>query len=188
MIVYGLYSTRNNQVRYVGETYNVATRLASHLSGARSGKDTSVKSEWILEEESQGFDIKAIILANDALPHTDEQRFIDAFKLVIGERLLNTKHGHWASCRIKAGIAKAREEGRRPGGRPPLPAEQVHRVVAYLRAGISINKTAKALRVGIGTTHRIKTALDQGKYNEMDTSHYHVALAEITTPRGRPKK
>ena len=59
------------------------------------------------------------------------------------------------SERVKAGLARSS----RKGGRPPLDYLKKQKVERLLSGGLSINKTAKKLRVGVGTVHRIKTAM-----------------------------
>ena len=60
--------------------------------------------------------------------------------------------------RIMAGLARSRAQGIR-AGRPPLAYEKKRRIERLLAGGTSINKTAKRVGVGIGTVHRIKTAM-----------------------------
>lgn len=60
--------------------------------------------------------------------------------------------------RIMAGLARSRAQGKR-AGRPPLAYEKRRKVERLLVAGTSINQTAKRTGVGIGTVHRIKTAM-----------------------------
>ena len=57
--------------------------------------------------------------------------------------------------RIMAGL---RRSTKKPG-RPPLDPEKVARIERTLRSGLSINATARKLRVGVGTVHRIKTRM-----------------------------
>ena len=59
------------------------------------------------------------------------------------------------SERVKAGLARSS----RKGGRPPLDYLKKQKVERLLSGGLSINKTAKKLHVGVGTVHRIKTAM-----------------------------
>lgn len=59
------------------------------------------------------------------------------------------------SQRVKAGLARSTKKG----GRPPLDWLKKQKVERLLSGGLSINKTAKKLRVGVGTVHRIKTAM-----------------------------
>ena len=59
------------------------------------------------------------------------------------------------SQRVKAGLARSTKKG----GRPALDFLKKQKVERLLSGGLSINKTAKKLRVGVGTVHRIKTAM-----------------------------
>lgn len=59
------------------------------------------------------------------------------------------------SERVKSGLARS---DKKPG-RPALPYEKKRRIERMLSGGTSINQTAKKLKVGIGTVHRIKTAM-----------------------------
>jgi len=60
--------------------------------------------------------------------------------------------------RIMAGLARSKTEGKR-SGRPPLDPDKQRRIQKLLDGGMSINQTAKKVRVGIGTVHRLKTAM-----------------------------
>lgn len=61
------------------------------------------------------------------------------------------------SERVKSGLARSAKKG----GRPRLDPEKHQRAVRLLSTGLSINKTAEKLRIGVGTVHRIKTAMAQ---------------------------
>ena len=54
--------------------------------------------------------------------------------------------------RIMAGLRRSTKKA----GRPPLDPEKVARVRSELDRGTSINATARKLKVGVGTVHRIK--------------------------------
>lgn len=54
--------------------------------------------------------------------------------------------------RIKAGLARSTKRS----GRPPLDAEKVEHIKRSLTKGVSINATAKKLKVGVATVHRVK--------------------------------
>jgi DNA invertase Pin-like site-specific DNA recombinase len=60
--------------------------------------------------------------------------------------------------RVKAGLSRARSQGKRPGRRP-VSTDVVERIRAQLTTGAGILKTAKALGVGTGTVHRVKREL-----------------------------
>lgn len=59
------------------------------------------------------------------------------------------------SERVRAGLARSTKKA----GRPSLPYEKRRRIERMLIGGTSINQTAKKLKVGIGTVHRIKTSM-----------------------------
>ena len=59
------------------------------------------------------------------------------------------------SERVRAGLARSGKKG----GRPPLDPKKHQRIVKLLDGGTSINETARTLRVGVATVHRIKTAM-----------------------------
>lgn len=57
--------------------------------------------------------------------------------------------------RIMAGLARSDKKA----GRPSLPPIIVEKIQRTLKAGLSINATAKRLKVGVGTVHRIKVKM-----------------------------
>ena len=62
------------------------------------------------------------------------------------------------SERVKSSLARLRASGK-VLGRKPLDPAKVETIRSSLLAGQSINATAKALKVGVGTVHRIKTKM-----------------------------
>ena len=56
------------------------------------------------------------------------------------------------SERVRAGLARSGKKG----GRPRLDTDKAERIRRSLATGTSINATAKKLRVGVGTVHRLK--------------------------------
>lgn len=57
--------------------------------------------------------------------------------------------------RIKAGLARSDKKA----GRPAIPPIMVEKIERTLRSGLSINATARKLKVGVGTVHRIKVRM-----------------------------
>jgi DNA invertase Pin-like site-specific DNA recombinase len=57
--------------------------------------------------------------------------------------------------RVKAGLSRARSQGKRLGRRP-MSADVVERIRAQLADGSGILKTAKLIGCGVGTVHRIR--------------------------------
>lgn len=60
--------------------------------------------------------------------------------------------------RIMAGLARSQAQGKR-SGRLRLDPDKAEKIRRSLARGTSINATAKRLRVGVGTVHRIKVAM-----------------------------
>ena len=58
-------------------------------------------------------------------------------------------------ARIMAGLRRSTKKA----GRPPLDPEKAERIKRTLASGLSINATARKLRVGVGTVHRIKVKM-----------------------------
>jgi DNA invertase Pin-like site-specific DNA recombinase len=61
--------------------------------------------------------------------------------------------------RVKAGLSRARSQGKRLGRRP-VSRDVVKRIQEQLATGAGILKTAKALRLGTGTIHRVKREME----------------------------
>ena len=59
------------------------------------------------------------------------------------------------SERVRAGLARSTKKAGRPGLNP----DKATKIERELRKGASINATAKKLRVGVATVHRIKVAM-----------------------------
>ena len=59
--------------------------------------------------------------------------------------------------RIMAGLKRSSKRS----GRPPLDPEKTEKIRSTLAAGLSINATARKLKCGVGTVHRIKVKMAQ---------------------------
>lgn len=59
--------------------------------------------------------------------------------------------------RIMSGLSRSTKRS----GRPPLDVEKVEKIKRSLSRGVSINATAKKLKVGVATVHRVKTQMAQ---------------------------
>ena len=57
--------------------------------------------------------------------------------------------------RIMAGLARSNKKA----GRPALPPIMIEKIQKTLAQGLSINATARKLKVGVGTVHRIKVKM-----------------------------
>jgi DNA invertase Pin-like site-specific DNA recombinase len=61
--------------------------------------------------------------------------------------------------RVKAGLSRARSQGKRLGRRP-VSADVVEHIRQQLAGGSGIIKTAKLIGCGVGTVHRVKREMD----------------------------
>jgi hypothetical protein len=60
--IYGLYSTRDNEIRYVGKSNNPKSRLKDHVWASRVKRDNTHKACWIRKELNDGYTIQYNIL------------------------------------------------------------------------------------------------------------------------------
>jgi len=76
-VVYGLYSTQDGMIRYVGKANNPQKRYFGHLSAARHGGGYPVL-EWIRHTMESGFSIQMIVLdiAQRDVAHKVERHWI----------------------------------------------------------------------------------------------------------------
>lgn len=90
--VYGLFSTRDGAVRYIGQTVqSLAQRLRQHRCYAKLRRSTAVH-KWFTREVDDGYEIKMTALANDAVLHVTEIALIAAHRQS-GCALLNHTDG-----------------------------------------------------------------------------------------------
>ena len=62
---------------------------------------------------------------------------------------------------LKSRILAGLKSSSKRSGRPPLDPEKAEKIRSMLASGLSINATARKLRVGVGTVHRIKVKMAQ---------------------------
>lgn len=126
--VYGLFSTENGVIRYIGQTTkSVAHRRKLHLKTALEGGQWPL-SKWIRKTLGKGFTLEAVVLVQNAEWNTTEIKMIAAYK-ANGANLLNATDGGEgfvgmkrtaAQCRKMSIAAKRRSET--PEGRKHLSA------------------------------------------------------------------
>lgn len=100
--VYGLIDPRTNEIRYIGESKDIETRYANHLSGyRRSAPITSVGRflvRWLRELNSGGLrpELKVLFDLPDSTKKDRlemEERAIDMYRELLGQADLNLKGG-----------------------------------------------------------------------------------------------
>src|SRR3954470_10764603 len=121
--IYGLSSSRNGELRYIGQTTQaVAARLRQHRSDASRRHATPVQ-KWIAKEVAGGFVIELTVLQECAVLHVDEIAWIAKHK-ASGTRLLNLTEGgegtigHRHSGRKRPDLADRNRAAKGTPGRP----------------------------------------------------------------------
>ena len=76
--IYGLYSTRDNIIRYVGKSNNPKSRLKDHIWSSKAKINNTYKSCWIRKELNDGFNIlyKVLEICDMESWSEIEQRYI----------------------------------------------------------------------------------------------------------------
>ncbi len=87
--IYGLYSTRDGQVRYVGQTeYHARKRLDLIVTKALD-REPGTLFDWVRDEWRAGHEVKAQVLQDDVIP-ADLEMF-EAYWIEQFAGLLNVK-------------------------------------------------------------------------------------------------
>lgn len=89
--VYGLFSTEDNSVRYIGQTkVSVDSRLLNHR---RRSKDHNTHLyNWMRKVHEEGYEVEAVVLLENAEWNTDEIRIIAEYRSR-GVPLVNSTDG-----------------------------------------------------------------------------------------------
>jgi hypothetical protein len=89
--IYGLYSTRDGKIRYIGETNHPKRRLGQHIKGLYGEKiDNRQIYNWAGEECFKGFEIDLIVIEECDYR---ERRLREQFYIAKYNNLLNDRHG-----------------------------------------------------------------------------------------------
>lgn len=135
--VYALYSTRDGEVRYVGQTtQQLRLRLAQHRNYAKSRP--SAVHKWMLREQNEGHTVEIKVLLDYATLHTDEISIIEFFKKR-GLRLLNLTEGGEGTVGWRGNKGNKRPDlaarNRANAGKPghPMSEDNKKKIIASLR-------------------------------------------------------
>ena len=92
-IIYGLWSTRDRVIRYIGQTTGGIpdARLSKHRYAARCGRSGAVP-EWIRGEVAEGFDVHLRVLFWHGDAAVSEREYIALYR-AMGAPLLNASRG-----------------------------------------------------------------------------------------------
>lgn len=178
--VYTLSSTRDEAVRYVGQTVQVpAARLRQHRSDAMRRHKTPVQ-KWIAREVQDGFEIRMAVVATGAVLHDAEREQI-ALHRASGHRLLNLTDGGEGTPGWRGNAGRKRpdlaQRNRLAAGKPghaiseeskakisaaKRGRKQPHLIEANKRrAGLSGHKHTEESKAKIGAAHRGKVTSEE---------------------------
>jgi hypothetical protein len=91
-IVYGLSSSRNHELRYIGQTtQKLSKRLDSHIHCPKRSRQRYVW-RWINKERREGHQIEIVPILTNAVWHESEKLLIAAYRKA-GARLVNLTDG-----------------------------------------------------------------------------------------------
>lgn len=98
--VYGLASSRDAKIRYVGQTFDkISRRRTGHLHKARGNRQTPV-CNWIRDEIDAGYAIDIRVLETNARHNISEIRWISKLRKA-GFQLVNATNGGAGFCGYK---------------------------------------------------------------------------------------
>ncbi len=151
-VIYGLFSTRDNVIRYIGQTSRrLVQRIGEHITGTK--RTNSPKCIWIETEQQSGFEIKHVILMENCSGEVNERRILDTY-LLSGHALVNTIHFPVHKEKQREGIERARQRGIRFGRKPTSP-EQISQIKEMRKTGSSIRQICRAVKVSPTTAQRV---------------------------------
>jgi predicted GIY-YIG superfamily endonuclease len=139
VIVYGLSSTEDGEVRYIGQTTHPSKRLNNHISRSKTGN--THKKRWIRSVIAKGFEVQMVVLLEDAVWDEDEIRIIEEHKAA-GARLTNATDGGGgmknATPETRAKMSAATR------ARPPISDETRANMSAAQRAKAPVSDETRA--------------------------------------------
>lgn len=155
--VYGLFSSRNNVIRYVGQTDKMVwERFSGHLQDAASDFP-SEKARWMRDELKAGFLIHTVTMLEDCSRNIDERRMLDVYELS-GHYLTNSHPGTEAHVDAqREGIKRAKFAGKYNGRSPSIDPQEV---LSLHEIGVRPTEIARRLKIGRASVYR---ALNQLK-------------------------
>lgn len=173
--VYTLASTRNGEVRYVGQTVqSPTTRLRQHKCVAQGRRATAVQ-RWIAREIAEGFEIVIAAIATDAVLHDTEIALIAKYR-ADGYRLLNLTEGGegtvgWRGNKgnKRPDLAERNRLGKGKPGRPNTPEARAK--ISAAKKGTKAPWLAERNRANTGKPGHRHSEESKAKIAAANTGH-----------------
>lgn len=107
--IYGLYSTRDGQIRYVGQTEYTAYKSLDQIITKALERQTGALFKWIQDEWRDEHDVRARILQDDIIP-ADLEMFVtywkEQFSGLLDEEVLRTNETSEIGMQINQAIIR----------------------------------------------------------------------------------
>lgn len=137
--VYGLYSTEDGVIRYIGQTtWRIEARRNLHLAEASRPPGTSHCHRWIRKVLRSGYKIGVVLLEADCQWDEGEQRWIAEYRLKYPGQLTNISAG---GC----GFNGKHSEATRLKMRQPRTESTRLKIIAHVRSPAMAAKRLAAL-------------------------------------------
>lgn len=191
-IVYALMSTRDNFIRYVGQTpQSLYRRLIQHRSYAKC-KRTAVH-KWMNREQSEGFTILIKELVDKAEFNLDEQEIIKQYR-ANGYRLLNHTDGGEGTLGFSANKGRKRPDlsirNKMNVGKPGRPMSEDNK--KKLRAAVTgarrpyLSERNRTSKVWVGRKHTEETKQNMrlAKLGKVVSEETRLKLSRVRKAKG----
>lgn len=188
--VYALASSRDDEVRYIGQTVrSVEQRLQGHKCTANH-KCKNPVHKWMKREIDEGFEIMSIVLDSDAIWHETEMAMIAKYR-ADGVRLLNLTDGGEGILGFTANkgikrpyLSERNRQGKgKPNGRP-LSSEALAKLMLHVKGKKRpwVAERNRESKVWLGRKHTEETKIKQGNARRGRT-HTKEAKAKMRASR-----
>lgn len=192
--VYSLSSTRNGEVRYIGQTTQpLNRRLVQHRNYAKLRRVTAVH-KWMVREIEAGFEISIEPLIENAVLHETEMAVIAQYRST-GARLLNLTDGgegtigwHGNKGNKRPDLAEKNRQSKGKPGHPSTPETNAKISAAHKgrkRPYMSERNKAMAGLPGHPHTAESKAKISAGNKGKVVSAETRRKISEINTGRKR---
>ncbi len=88
-VIYGLYSTRDGQVRYIGQTEYTAIKSLDFIITKALNREPGALYDWVRDEWRAEHEVRAHVLQDEIIP--DDLEMFEAYWIEQFSSLLNAK-------------------------------------------------------------------------------------------------
>jgi len=185
--VYGLTSSRDDRIRYVGQTIQpLKIRLAQHVADSTLRKYDTRCFRWIRKEVSGGYKINIQVIESDCVLHESEIKWIAYYKAIHSDLTNTSIGGDFSRAGIKeseAQCAKKRhpnsEQGKKNKSYPKSESAKKNMSLAQIGNIKGIGEKNGKAKLNSGMIIEIRNKLNMGLSLAAIASEYEVQKAAI---------